>query len=110
MENLQLLAERIKAACDQKRITVNKMLKESGAGERTYHNILAGSSPSSDKLSKIADYLDVSVDYLLGRDEKKTIPDTDLKFALFRGADNITDEMYDEVLKFADYVKEKYKK
>lgn len=76
MENLQVLADRIKGLCDQRGVSTNKMLIDSGAGARTYHNILAGSAPSSDKLTKIADYLNVSVDYLLGRSEDKKIRPT----------------------------------
>ena len=33
----------------------------------------------------------------------------DIKFALFGGEEEITDDMYDEVKNFAEYVKQKYK-
>ena len=67
MNNLQCMASRIKALCDEKRISINKMLTESQAGARTYHNMLSGSFPSADKLDKLANYLGVTTDYLLGR-------------------------------------------
>ena len=37
------------------------------------------------------------------------VTDDDIKFALFGGEEEITDEMYDEVKNFAEYVKQKYK-
>lgn len=66
---------------------------------------------------KIADYLGVSVSRLLGEDEKnpspenreRTVTDADIKFALFGGDGEITDEMYEEVKRFAAYLKEKRK-
>lgn len=67
MQSIQSVAIRIKNLCDKQGISVNKMLIDSGAGARTYHNMLAGSYPSADKVAKIADFFDVSVDYLLGR-------------------------------------------
>lgn len=73
MYNLQETAKLIKELCDTHGISVNKMLTESGAGARTYYNILAGSHPSTDKVSKIADYFNVSVDYLLGRTDNPEI-------------------------------------
>lgn len=73
MCNLQTTANRIKELCDKNNISINKMLTESGAGARTYHNILAGSHPSTDKASKIADYFNVSVDYLLGRTDNPEV-------------------------------------
>lgn len=39
-----------------------------------------------------------------------TVTDDDIKFALFDGDKDITDEMYNEVKEFAKYVKSKYKK
>ena len=56
MYDLQTTAKRIKELCDEHGISINKMLTESGAGARTYHNILAGSHPSTDKATKIADF------------------------------------------------------
>lgn len=64
---------------------------------------------------KIADYLGVSVSTLMGEEEKnpspenreRNITDEDIKFALFGGSGEITDEMYEEVKRFAAYLKDK---
>ena len=74
----------------------------------------SGSTPKQEILNKIADYFGVSVDFLLGKTyirdrntpENKTITDEDIKFALFHGADDITDEMYEEVKRYARYIKD----
>lgn len=66
---------------------------------------------------KIAQYLDVPVARLLGGNENgpsptdgsRTVSDEDIKFALFGGDGEITDEMYAEVKRFAAYLKEKRK-
>lgn len=66
---------------------------------------------------KIAQYLDVPVARLLGGNENgplspegnRTVTDEDIKFALFGGDGEITDEMYAEVKRFAAYLKEKRK-
>ena len=66
-------------------------------------------------VQKIADYLGVSVSALLGEEEKnpspenreRNITDEDIKFALFSGDGEITDEMYEEVKRFAAYLKDK---
>ena len=66
-------------------------------------------------VQKIADYLNVSVSTLLGEEEKNapsergSVTDEDIKFALFGGDGEITDEMYEEVKRFAAYLKEKRK-
>lgn len=63
---------------------------------------------------KIADYLGVSPSRLLGEDAKnppsqgaRTVTDADIKFALFGGDGEITDEMFEEVKRFAAYLKAK---
>lgn len=66
---------------------------------------------------KIAEYLNIPVSRLLGGNEKspspetgkRTVTDEDIKFALFGGDGEITDEMYAEVKRFAAYLKEKRK-
>ena len=67
MLDYDLMVKIINELCQKNNISQNKMLNDCGAGTRTIQNILSGSSPSVDKIYKIADYFDVSVDYLLGR-------------------------------------------
>lgn len=69
-----------------------------------------GNTPQAAQLQKIADFFGVSVDYLLGAEKEKpaATEDDELKFALFGGdADKISDEALEEVLSFAQYVKQK---
>lgn len=64
---------------------------------------------------KIAEYFDVSLDYLTGEETEKThtepgvhdVTEDDIKFALFGGSDEITEAMYDEVKRFAAYLKQR---
>lgn len=62
------IADRIRLIAKSKNIVVSKMLNEIGLGRNAMAN-LKTSMPKSDSLAKIADYLDCSVDYLLGRTE-----------------------------------------
>lgn len=86
-----------------------------GLSKNTFTNWKLGFTSSYTKyINKIAEFLDVSTDYLLGNtDERKPInhdiTDNDIKFALFGGEGEITDEMYQDVKDFAKFIKEKYK-
>ena len=60
------VAERIKHFSKKRGIHVNKMLQDVGLGFNTMSN-MKKSMPKADNLAKIADYLNCSVDYLLGR-------------------------------------------
>lgn len=67
-------------------------------------------TPRPAALAKIADYFCVTTDYLLGKTDAATpnglhVSEEDIKFALFGGGGDITDEMYQEVLQFAAFVK-----
>ena len=66
MYNSNNVAERIKNVAKQKGISVKKILEEVGLGFNTMSNMKT-SMPKADNLAKIADFLDCSVDYLLGR-------------------------------------------
>ena len=73
------IAERIKMLAKEKHTTVKDVCKGSGVGEKFVSNMggINGSYPQSDKIAKVAFFLDVSVDYLLGRTEQKnnaTVP------------------------------------
>ena len=60
-------------------------------------------------LQKIADACDVPVSYIIGEEEPSSQVDA-LKLALFGGGVEVTDDMWQEVISFANYVKEKHKK
>ena len=69
MENVYVsseIAARIKFMAKQKNVTVGAMLEAIELGKNTMTNFKT-SMPKADNLAKIADYLDCSVDYLLGR-------------------------------------------
>ena len=66
MYNSSDVADRIKIIAKSKDISVTQLLLNVGLGFNTMSNMKT-SMPKADNLAKIADYLNVSVDYLLGR-------------------------------------------
>ena len=60
------IAERIKLIAKSKGLTVSTVIKEVNLGRNTMANFKT-SMPKADNLAKIADYLDCSIDYLMGR-------------------------------------------
>ena len=67
------LYKRIEDLCSQKGINITTLCKESGASRGSLTDLKKGrkQSLSTDTLSKIAIYFNVSVDYLLGNDQKE---------------------------------------
>ena len=62
------IVEKIIALCGEHHVTKTMLEKECGLSQNSI-NKWATSKPSADALTKIADYFNVSVDYLLGRTE-----------------------------------------
>lgn len=68
------IAKRIKDLAKAKSVKINDMLTECDLSKNTLSSMLSGgSTPKSENLAKIADYLDCSVDYLLGRTDKPEV-------------------------------------
>jgi len=64
------LVDKIKSLCNEKKITIAELERKTGISNgqiRKWDN----TTPGISKLQSVADYFDVSVDYLLGRTEKK---------------------------------------
>ena len=74
MKTPQEIASTIKELAKAKKITIGKMLSDCELGVNTISSMQAGGFfPRLESINKIADYLDVSVDYLLGRTENPNI-------------------------------------
>lgn len=54
-------------------LTKNKLLLNAGLNKSVFDNFKKGRIPSVDKIHIIADYLDCSVDYLLGRTDNPEV-------------------------------------
>ena len=67
MYNSQIVSERIKLTAKSKNIKLKTMLSDLELGINLIAQIANGSVVTAGNLFKIADYLDCSVDYLLGR-------------------------------------------
>lgn len=73
MQNV-ILSTRIKEQCKKHGSTVKALLESCEMNRNTIYDLEKRSVfPGSDKLSRIADYLDCSVDYLLGRTDTPEI-------------------------------------
>lgn len=72
-----LLVERLKTLADERGISLTKAFTESGVGKNFISNMKT-SNPSMGKITMLANYFGVSVDYLLGKtDEKEKAPAVD---------------------------------
>jgi transcriptional regulator with XRE-family HTH domain len=65
--------QRLKKICDDRGITVTYLLKDLHISTSKGTAWKNGSSPNSEIVKKIANYFNVSTDYLLGNDDKKII-------------------------------------
>ena len=73
MYNSHDIAIRVKELAKSNKIVIKEMLESCELGSNTMSAMYHGKSLSSESLAKIADYLDCSVDYLLGRTDKPDV-------------------------------------
>lgn len=79
----------------------------------TYWRQNAGVAPKTEQLLKIADFFGVSTDYLLGNTDIKNAPSESspeeiAKVALFGGSEHVSEQAWQEVENFVEYIKQKY--
>lgn len=98
--------------CAKNKKSASGVAEEIGLSRASANGWRNGAMPSEVNLQKIADYFNVSVEYLKGQEPQQdehsaTDSDENLKFALY-GADNkdITPAMLDDVRRFAQFVRE----
>lgn len=111
------LYENIINLCRERGIKGGKMCTDLSISKGLLTDLKMGrrTGVSAVTAQKIAGYFNVSVAYLLGEETEKApsenrerlVNDDDIKFALFGGDGEITDAMYEEVRRFAAFVKQR---
>lgn len=112
---LSNLYEILKQLCDERGITGARMCSDIGYSKNLMTELKSGrkKSLSAEVATKIAKYFGVTVDYLLGNespaDTQKApqVTDDNIKFALFGTDGEITDEMLEDVKRYAQFIKER---
>lgn len=102
--------DRFYLLCRQHGTSPNAVGRVIGASSGSITAWKRGVVPRAGMVNAIADYFGVSVDYLLGYNVEaspkgRDITDAELKFALFGGDREISDEMLAEVRQFAEFLK-----
>ena len=103
---------RFKALCEERNISTYRACTDIGLNRSAVAKWKDGGKPNGTTAAKLADYFGVTTDYLLGQSDQRNpvrpaVSDDDIKFALFGGDGDITDAMYEEVKRFAAFVKER---
>lgn len=100
--------ERFLALCRQREESPNAVARAIGVSSGSVTAWKKGAAPRMSTVQTLAAYFGVRTDDLLGSASTPllTVPTEDqIKFALFGGSEEITDEMYEEVRNFAAFVK-----
>jgi len=107
------LYERIESLCSAKGINITLMCKNAGVPRSALSDYKAGRKKtiSITNLEKIAEYFEVTVDYLLGKEKSPSSDELDkqldgVDFALYGEAHDLTDAEKRDVLKFIKFIKE----
>lgn len=100
------------ALCSAKGVSTYRACTDIGLNRSAVAKWKTGSVPNGATAAKLADYFGVSVDVLLGKEDMapRPVSEEEIKFALFGGTEDITDEMYEEVKSFAAFVRSREKR
>lgn len=106
-----LFWSRLVAICGERGTTPSGVCKALGLSTGNPPAWKRGTIPNKKIIQTISDYFEVNPSYFVAETEKAPASeetgasDDDLKFALFGGGGEITDEMFEEVKAFAQWVK-----
>lgn len=98
----------IKQCCKQKGFTLSELVKALNLSTGMPSKWKKGLIPNGETLIKLADYLDVSIDYLLGRELTSTDTNTDTEFtyALYKELEGLTNKQKNILLDMAKAFKD----
>lgn len=99
------LVEKIKQLCSNRNITIAELERRTGISNgqiRKWDKV----TPGIDKLEKVADYFDVSIDFLLGREVSET--DDRSKLIAAHIDEDVTEEEMEDIIKYINFLKSKH--
>lgn len=113
MYSSENLANNIRALSKEKKISQKDLLSKCNLGVNTITKLSNGTDILVKNLVKIADELDCSVDYLLGRSnfpdiQKKNVSSGDLLF--LKKLHSLPEDSQDEIIHMVNYKYEQYQK
>lgn len=110
------LYKRIEDLCRNRGTNITEMCRESGASRGSLTDLKMGrtSELTARTLAKISEYLNVSIDYLVGNAEKspasqvkRGMSDEELMFALWGDTTDIDEDDLADVRRYAEFVRER---
>ncbi len=109
--------DRFAYLCKEKGVSVSRGAMEAGISKSlvTKWKNNSTETPSPEVLTKLSKYFNMPISVLLDEETEKAptedgervVTDDDIQFALFGGRDDITESMYEEVKRFAAYLKQR---
>lgn len=103
--------DRFVQLCNERGVTPSRAAVDAGLSKSTVTKWKQdpSSRPTGAVIEKLTAYFGITVAQLMGEmdGDRPIVTESDIRFALFGGSEGITKEMYDEVLSFAAFVKER---
>lgn len=92
------LFEKIKELCQKRGISINSLEETLGYSRNTIYS-MKSKKPNAERLQEIADYFNVSTDYLLGRTDNPNIANSKEQF-FFEGKEVNVEELASTAMRF----------
>lgn len=91
--------EKIKSLAKKQGISLNTLEERVGLGKNYIYSLKNKKTPSAEHIAKIADYFNVSTDYLLGRTDNPAIANSKEQF-FFEGKEVDVEELASTAMRF----------
>lgn len=102
--------EKIKYLTKKRSKTMKQVTADLGYSENYFYSLKSGKQPSAEKLKELADYFNVSVDYLLDREKAEPVEDHKVQTIAAHIDDDVTEEQMEDILNYIEFIKQKHSK
>lgn len=100
---------KIKELAARKKMSLAELERQAGLSSGSITK-WGKSSPSLDKLEKVANILNVSLDYLADREEIEPVEDHKVQTIAAHIDDDVTEEQMEDILNYIEFIKQKHSK